>query len=88
MWVHAGVYRLSQNSNGGVNVAWRPPHLGTRKLHCTVAHAVQGHRSAGQREAAGEINLSNHLVLLLPFIILSCIRDWMKEVKSALLGLA
>jgi hypothetical protein len=31
-------------------------------LYGPVAHAIQGHRSAGQREASGEINLSNHSV--------------------------
>src|ERR1700756_641617 len=58
--VHAGLDRLPQNSNSLVNVAWRSPNPGTGKLHCSVAHAVQGHRSAWQREAAGEVNLWNH----------------------------
>src|SRR5260370_39121833 len=56
------LYRLSQNGNGGVNIARRSPHLGTSELHCPVAHAVQGHRCARQREAAGEISLLHHFV--------------------------
>src|SRR5438105_5908772 len=53
--VHAGLYGLPQNRDGEVNVGRRSPYLRTSKLHCTVAHAIYGHRSARQSKAAGEI---------------------------------
>ena len=40
--VHACRNRLSQNSNGAVNITRRSPHLWSGKLHRTIAHAIQG----------------------------------------------
>src|SRR5262249_23611824 len=60
--VQAGLHRLPENSDGGVDIAWRSPHLRTSKLHCTVAHSVQLHRCALQRETAAEISLLHHFV--------------------------
>src|SRR5580698_4141428 len=54
--VHARLYGLAQNSYGSVNISGWSPHPWTRKLHCTVPHAVHGHGCARQREAAGEIS--------------------------------
>src|ERR1700719_1242726 len=41
--VHTGIYRLSQNSNGSINVAWGAPHFRASQLHGPIAHAVNGH---------------------------------------------
>src|ERR1700719_2632885 len=50
--VHAGLYRLSQNSNGGIHILRRSPNARASQLHGAVAHAVQFYRLTGQSEAA------------------------------------
>src|SRR5215472_10384329 len=64
--VHAGINRLAQNSDCGINVTWWSIYFGAGKLHCAVTHAVDSQRCAGQSEAAGEISLLHHCVP--PFI--------------------
>jgi hypothetical protein len=65
--VHAGLYRFSQNSNRGVNVARRSEHLRASELHCAVAHAIHVQRCARQSEAPGEACLLQHFVPPDPF---------------------
>ncbi len=38
--VHAGLYRFSQNSNGGIHILRRSPDARASQLHGAVAHAV------------------------------------------------
>ena len=55
--VYASRNRLSQNCNRSVNITRRSPHLRAGKLHRAIAHAVQGHRGAGEGEAAAELSI-------------------------------
>ena len=41
--VHAGLDRLSQNSNGAFHITGRSKDARAGKLHCTIPHAVHGH---------------------------------------------
>src|SRR2546430_6443489 len=41
--IHAGRHSVSQNGDGTVDITRWSPHLWTGKLHCAVAHPVQGH---------------------------------------------
>ena len=62
--IHAGRDRLSQNSNGGLPIARRAPHLRTGKLHRSIAHTVYDHRGAGERKGAAKVYLCRHAVIL------------------------
>src|ERR1700756_630397 len=70
--VYARFDRLAQNGNGCVDVARWSPDARPGQLHGAVAHAVQCHRRARQRETAGGSNLLNH-----PFP--PCYNHWMKD---------
>ena len=50
--VDAGGDGLSEDSDCGVEVGRRAPHLRTGELHRAVTHAVHGHRGAGEGEGA------------------------------------
>ena len=60
--VHAGLYGLAKNSNGGIDVPWRSLDAGSGELHRTVSHAVQSHRCTRKSEASGRMSLFNHYV--------------------------
>src|SRR5579862_448264 len=60
--IHAGLYRLAKNSNGGIDVPWWSPDAGSGELHGAVSHAIQGYRCTRKREVSSKIGLFNHWV--------------------------
>ncbi len=63
--IHAGLNGLSQYSDCSLDVAGRSPDLRACKLHRAIAHAVYGHRGAGERETAAKVYLHFHFLSLL-----------------------
>src|SRR5579872_691958 len=58
--VYTGVNGLSQDPNGFVGIARRPPHLRTRQLHRPITHAVHRQRSVRNRKTSAEAGWFGH----------------------------